>query len=218
MIFDRIDQRIGEMKNLRRLELFKANCVQQEATDAQYRTLVEQVESFVKAIAYVRDNLQFAVSDTLQSDLEILLESLKDVTKTGYAEKEAVEKVETDFKAIRTIVRKDWGKHFSALTFTMMNTLRVISGIESEKVRSCITDIKTAESWSVDVEIFVNLKRAMEDAASLIQSLNMDQEIILFLTKMTSGKATIADLNEKVLNWIKNENLEKKIKLSFLFR
>lgn len=62
----------------------------------------------------------------------------------------------------------------------------------------------------------MQLADAMESGATLIQSLNMDQEIVSFLTKMTSGSTTTVDLNEKVLGWIKSEGLERKIKLSFL--
>ena len=79
-------------------------------------------------------------------------------------------------------------------------------------------NIKTAEIWTTDVSALTKMKNAMENAAILIQSLNMDQEIVSFLTKMTSGSATIVDLNEKVLGWIKSESLECKIKLSFLSR
>ena len=58
----------------------------------------------------------------------------------------------------------------------------------------------------------------MSSAEALIKSLNMDQEIIKFLEQMTEGKATLLDLNEKVLAWIKRESLEGKIKLSFIIK
>jgi hypothetical protein len=32
---------------------------------------------------------------------------------------------------------------------------------------------------------------------------------------MNQGRATLADLTDEVLNWIKEENLESKIRLSF---
>ena len=218
MIFDIIDHKIKNMKSLRRLELIKANQAQQLATDAKYRSLVSQVNAFCLALAYARDNLQFSISETIQPDLLSLLESLKCATSTGYADKDSVSKAETDFKSIQAVTKKEWVKHFSNYTSTTINTLKVISGIDAERINGCIAEIKAAESWTIDISILTTWQKAIDSADELINSLNMDQETVLFLTKMTSGKATIADLNENVLNWIKKECLEAKIKLSFLSR
>ena len=49
----------------------------------------------------------------------------------------------------------------------------------------------------------------------MIQSLNLDDGIISFLTKMNTGQATIDDLNEVVLEWIRQEGLESRIRLKF---
>lgn len=218
MIFDIIDRKIKDMKELRRLELIKANQAQQDATDTTYHKLVYQVKTFSLAIAYAYDNLSFITTDTLRSGIVLLLENLKNVIGNGYADKEAVSKAENDFKVIQNATKKEWAKHFTNYTLTTTNTLRVISGIDSEKINGCLSDIKAAEPWTVDLSILDSLKKAIENADTLITSLNMDQEIVLFLTKMTSGKATVADLNEKVLIWIKQEGVESKIKLSFLSR
>ncbi|SMC62105.1 hypothetical protein [Papillibacter cinnamivorans] len=218
MIFDKVDRRIKEMKELRRLEGIKVNRAQQEATDSKYRTLVNQASDFIEELNYVQDYLQFFLADTIKTDLEALLINLQNAIKTGYADKDAVSSADTDFKSIQTAVKKDWAKHFTVLTSTTTNTLRVISGINSEKVSSCLADIKAAEVWVIDRNVFLRLKEAIDNADSLIQSLSLDQEIILFLTSMTAGRATIADLKENVLAWIRKESLEGKIKLSFSSR
>lgn len=216
MIFDIINQKVSDMRDLRRRETTKANETQQLVTDAKYHTLVEQVKKFSEALSYIRDNLCFVVTDALQKEFLILLKKLKDVTNTGNANRETLSEAETDFKSIQETVKNEWTKHFSAYTATKTNTLRVISGIDLDRVSRCIDEIEAAETWSLDFAVFVTLKKAMESAESLIQSLDMDQETELFLTKMSSGKATIVDLNEKVLLWIRKESLESKIKLSFI--
>ena len=70
----------------------------------------------------------------------------------------------------------------------------------------------------MDLVIYKNLKKALDSADSLIEKMSLDQDIISFLTKMTSGKATIFDLNDKVMDWIKKESLEKRVKLTFTAR
>lgn len=70
----------------------------------------------------------------------------------------------------------------------------------------------------MDVTVYKKLKKALDSADSLIEKMSLDQDIIEFLTKMTSGRATFYDLNDKVMDWIKKESLEKRVKLSFTAR
>lgn len=218
MIFDAISRRIKDIKELHRLEDIKKNQDQQKVTDSKFRIIVEQTKLFSNAVHYATEQLGFIVSESLAADIRNMLGQLDAISSEEYAGKEAVSKAESDFKALQSSTKKEWSKHYSAYTATTCNTLRVISGINSETVKDCMANIKAAEIWTTDVSTLTKMKDAMESAATLIQSLNMDQEIVSFLTKMTSGSATIVDLNEKVLGWIKSEGLERKIKLSFLSR
>ena len=218
MIFEAISRRVKDIKELHRLEDIKKNRDQQNVTDSKFRTIVEQTKLFSEAVHYTTEHLDFIVPESLAVDIRSMLVQLDAISSEEYADKEALSKAESNFKALQNSIKKEWSKHYSAYTATTCNTLRVISGINSEAVKDCMSNIKAAETWTADVSALTKLKDAMESAATLIQSLNMDQEIVSFLTKMTSGSATIVDLNGKVLGWIQSEGLDRKIKLSFLSR
>lgn len=218
MIFDQMERRIKEMKELRRLETIKANRVQQEATDIKYHNLVTQVKGFVNILQYFQTELKFELSDSYKAEISDLLAKLQEVIKDGYANKDLVTESENDFKNILIAIKKDWAKHHTSLTSTTVNTLKIIGGIESDQVEACLTDIKNASAWQMDVTVYKKLKKALDSADSLIEKMSLDQDIIAFLTKMTSGKATFYDLNDKVMDWIKKESLEKRVKLSFTAR
>lgn len=218
MIFDQMERRIKEMKELRRLETIKANRVQQEATDIKYHNLVTQVKGFVNILQYFQTELKFEFSDSYKAEISDLLAKLQEVIKDGYANKDLVTESENDFKNILITIKKDWAKHHTSLTSTTVNTLKIIGGIESDQVEACLTDIKNASAWQMDVTVYKKLKKALDSADSLIEKMSLDQDIIAFLTKMTSGKATFYDLNDKVMDWIKKESLEKRVKLSFTAR
>ena len=216
MIIDVLNKKIQEMKSLRHLEMLRDHRTQQEATDNRYRILIVQAQVFSKALRYASDNFNFVLSDSLQSNVSDLFVSLKAVTQSGFADRDGVVAAENNIKTIQSGIKKEWGKHYSIYTASTVNTLKVISGIELDKVEACILDIKAAENWSGDIEVLTKLRAAMSSAEALIKSLNMDQETIGFLAQMTAGKATLLDLNEKVLTWIKRESLEGKIRLSFI--
>ena len=218
MIYDVIDKKIKAMKEVRRLEMIRDNREQQEAVDTKYRAAVVQVMAFSNALKYAVDHLDFLLSDTHKSDLCALYMDLRNVPQSGYADKDILRKAENEFKTIQTGIKKDWSKHYSTYTISTVNTLKVIRGIAAEKVGKCTIDINAAESWTTDVSILSKLKIAMDTADTLIKSLDMDQDTVTFLTKMTSGEATLLDLNDNVLNWIKKESLQSIIKLTFVMR
>ena len=60
------------------------------------------------------------------------------------------------------------------------------------------------------------MMKGIEDASQLIDKLGLDEEIILFLQNTNAGRATLKDLNNKVLTWIRDEKLENKIRISFV--
>lgn len=218
MIFDQMERRIKEMKELRRLETIKSNRVQQEATDIKYHNLVAQVKGFINILQYFQTELKFQISDSYKIEISTLFGKLQEVIKDGYANKDLVTESENDFRNILNTIKKDWTKHHTSLTSTTVNTLKIIGGIESDQVEACLTDIKNASTWQMDVTVYKKLKKALDSADSLIEKMSLDQDIIEFLTKMTSGRATFYDLNDKVMDWIKKESLEKRVKLSFTAR
>lgn len=218
MIFDQMERRIKEMKELRRLETIKSNRVQQEATDIKYHNLVAQVKGFINILQYFQTELKFEISDSYKIEISTLFGKLQEVIENGYANKDLVTESENDFRNILNTIKKDWTKHHTSLTSTTVNTLKIIGGIESDQVEACLTDIKNASTWQMDVTVYKKLKKALDSADSLIEKMSLDQDIIEFLTKMTSGRATFYDLNDKVMDWIKKESLEKRVKLSFTAR
>ena len=62
------------------------------------------------------------------------------------------------------------------------------------------------------------MMQGIDDADQLIRKLGLDDEIIYFLQNTNAGRATLKDLNDKVLNWIRCEKLEDKIRISFVRR
>ena len=216
MIFDVLDQKMEEMKDLYRREEVRANQEKQAAVDRKYRGLVEEANLFVCSVGFVRDTLEFPVSEELRTDCLTLLDELEAAVSTGYAVQESVKKVKRRYDALHGQMKKAWSAYFRSYTAGTWNTLRVIRSIDEETVDRYIEQIEAAKDWSAGIPAFAGLMATLMYAKKLIQSLEMEEETVEFLTKMTSGKATAADLSEGVVAWLRKEGLEKKIRLSFL--
>ncbi len=215
MMIDVLSKKIKDMKELRQREERRDNKVAQDALDLRYKSLTTQIHSLMAALQYTKENMQFQLSDTILSDLEKLLTEQKAVIRSGFAEKDAINQAETDFKNIQQSIKKEWSKQYLTLTNATISTLQVISGIDSEHVSKCMEGIAKGSVWTSSIGDFKTMDHNLSEAKTLINGLGLDSHIIAFLQKMNNGKATVMDLDDNVLRWLKEESLDKRVKLSF---
>ena len=218
MMIDVLSKRIADMKDLRQSEERKDNKLAQNALDLRYKKLTTQSHSLMMALQHTKENLQFQLSEDTLSDLEKLLTELRAVVRSGLAEKDAISQAETDYKTIQQSIKKEWSKQYSILTNATISTLQVISRIEAEHVSRCLDGIEKGAVWTTSIEDFKMMEQSLSDAKTLINRLGLDRQIIAFLQKMNDGKATLVDLDDNVLKWLKEESLDKRVKLSFLYK
>ena len=216
MILNQLDNKIKQMQDLQKLKLRKQKQEQQKATEEKFRKLIQKVHDFLKVYAYITQNLDFEASEQLRSECRGFLEELKKSIELGNIDKELLNSSDARFNEILKSIESEWEGHHSSLTSNVINYLKVISGIDSARVASCISGINSAKEWSLKESNYIKLRNALDNANDLILSLNLNEDVMAFLTKMTVGQATVQDLNETVLVWIKKEGLDKKIRLSFV--
>lgn len=216
MMINILNNKIKEMKDLRQREERRDNKAAQDALDLKFKLLTEQIHQLMTALQYAKEYMQFQLSETVLTELENLLIANKGAIRSGFTEKDSVSKVETDLKSVQLSIKKEWSKQYAILTNSTISTLKVISGIDSEHVTKCLEGIAKGEIWTTNIGAFKTMNNRLSDANALIAGLGLDQPIIDFLQKMNNGKATVADLDEKVLNWLKTESLDRRVRLSFL--
>lgn len=214
-ILEQLDSQIKAMRELRRKEQKKANAEQQKATDQKCKTLVQQEDQYMNILSYIQENLGFVCSAELVAGLRTFFHKLESAVCYGDAEKEAVSQATDMFKGVQNETKKVWAKHFDALTRKTRGTLEIVRSIDPEKVMKCLKLIQDAEVWTMEKEVFERLRQALDGAEALIQGLGLDSNITDFLSKMAHGQATLKDLNEDIIAWLRKGNFEYRVKLSF---
>lgn len=212
-ILDRLSRCVKSMQKLHSLEVQKANKAQQDIVDNNYRRIVEKTELLCKAVQYARVYLDFRAE--CLPDVFSLLSFLQNVGLRGLVEQGQVDKATKAFIAAQDKTKKEWAKHYQALTGSTVSTLKTIKGLDENNITPCIAKIDAASAWDSTVTTLINLHDALIQANEIIQDLKLDQEVTTFLGKITAGRATLEDLNENVLQWLRNEQLLSKIKLAF---
>ncbi len=217
MLYDKLVQKIKDMKDVCQRKTLKENQEEQKATDQRFKSLIEQEHCLIETLSYAKENLQFQVSDSVIDALTALHEKLIQLVGAGRVQKDAVVAAEAGLKNIQAIVQKEWKEHYKALTDAKVSILNIIEKIHTENVSKYLEKIRQAESWTTNLNKYRNLKTGLLEADELIRNMGIDQApgIIHFLQNMNMGKATVADLDDEVLAWIRKESLEKRIRLSF---
>lgn len=216
MIFDELVSTTNSLKNLKKKTDLKNNKVMQNNTDTKYRVVLKQTNSFIDTIEFLYAQENISSNNEILSSLQQLLTSLEKAIESGMANQEEVVKAENSFKMIQVNMKKEWSKQYTAVSSGTISTLNVIRGIDADNVTKCMQKIQGAESWELGVGRYQVMISGLAEAKQLIVKLGLDDDIVRFLQNTNAGKATLKDLNEKVLKWIQSENLDGKIRISFI--
>ena len=82
------------------------------------------------------------------------------------------------------------------------------------KPKDLIDDIQTIESDIPDAASVYTADNSVETGRKILNNMEIDDDIKLFLKKVSTNSASLLDVNENILNWLKNNNLLNKMKIT----
>ena len=216
MIFDDLVTTIKAMQDLQKKTAIKNNKAMQDNADIKYRLLLTQVNQFVDVIMYLYTDLNVPKNHEILMSTSELMNVLEQIVVSGSASPDGIINAGNTFKTLQSSMKKEWSRQYVDLTGATVSTLEAIREIDPDNVGSCLQKIQPAENWDLDVERYKIMHNGLNKADHLIMELGLDDEIITFLRNTNSARATLQDLNDRVLAWIRAEHLEKKIRISFM--
>ena len=216
MIFDDLVTTTKAMQDLQKKTAIKNNKAMQDNADIKYRLLLTQVNQFVDVIMYLYTDLNVPKNHEILMSTSELMNVLEQIVVSGSASPDGIINAGNTFKTLQSSMKKEWSRQYVDLTGATVSTLEAIREIDPDNVGSCLQKIQPAENWDLDVERYKIMHNGLNEADHLIMELGLDDEIITFLQNTNSGRATLQDLNDKVLAWIRDEQLERKIRISFV--
>ncbi len=213
---ERLNQSIMQLKRLHNLENKKKNQQQQAKNDSKFIELVHQVTQLCTTVHYAQISFSFPYQP--QTFLVELLNELHTTASRGVVDEETIFLNTRKVKPIQDQLKKEWANYYPVLVGSVRNTLRIIQKIDPDQINRCLLAIKSAELWQnndSDLPRFQTLSEALTRSNDIISRLGLDQEITSFLTKISTNSATLNDLTDGIMAWIRKENLIDKIMISF---
>lgn len=218
MLIDTLNECIIDIKAVQEMENISLDTKKQAAADFNFKQLVASLKQIIVDVELAVDNSDFIPSINIVSSLKSFVSSCDKIVQVGAANTLATQYISNESKKVSVVLGQEWALFYSKLTSNMLNLLDLIKNIlrDEKKATYAANKIKKAVNWNSTVDNYNYLKQGMEEASLILKDLDLeeDSEIWEFLKLVSEGNATVLNLTDDVLAWIKKENLANKLFLN----
>jgi hypothetical protein len=116
------------------------------------------------------------------------------------------------------VIKDEWGRCSESFAGPTLQLLTILENLtenpeEAKEIKGKITSYHVIRPKSKkDVEAYMTyVKRGQV----IVNSLDVNDHITLFLSKVSRGTATVVDLNPEIMQWLSNKKLQNKIRVRF---
>lgn len=215
MLIDTLNECIIDMRTVREMETVSADTKKQATADYNFKQMLLSLKQTIDEVNLAVENSEFRPSANVVSALKSFLGACDKVIQTGAANNATTQYISSESKKIYAVIGQEWALFYTEYTQNTLSLLNTIKGIlkDEKKAIYAANKIKKASAWNSVIENYNFLKQGMDEAEGLLKELGLDEDspILSFLKLVSEGNATILDLTEDILKWIREENLAGKM-------
>lgn len=197
----------------------RKNADEIDMADYNFKQLILNLKQMVDEVNLAVENSDFRPSANVISALKSFLGVCEKVVQTGVANNATTQYISFESKKLYTVIGQEWSEFYLKATANILSLLDTVKGIipDENKAIYATNKIKKASSWNVTIDNYNYLKQGIAEADKILEDLDLDEdsEILAFLKLVSEGKATILNLTDEILAWIKAENLADKMFINF---
>lgn len=220
MLIDTLNESIIDMKTVHELETASADTKKQVTADYNFKQLISSLQQMVNELKLAVDNFEFNPSANVLSGFKSFFTSCDKIVQAGAANNVTTQYVTSESKKLYAVMGQEWNEYYTKSTSNILGLIEAVKGIlpDETKASYATNKIKKAATWNKSIENLNYLKQGLEEAKQILTEINLDENssILAFLKLVSEGNATIADLTDEILEWIKKENLSSKIGIRFI--
>ena len=167
---------------------------------------------------YLKNNndLNFKESKYINKQITTILHNINDNDFNNY---ELIKNIESTVDRYYSNLRDYWRQSHIKDTNGTKSMLLILEKLydDSTKILQIRSKINKLENrWPFTAEDLKLMQEGINEASSIIKELKVSSNIQDFLQKVSTGEASIIDLDDEILIWLKDNKFENKVKLSFI--
>ena len=219
MLIDTLNECIVDMKTVREMETASADTKKQATADYNFKQLVLGLKKTVLEVDLAVKNSDFRPSANVISALKSFLASCDKVIQVGAANEATTQYISTESQKLYAVMGQEWSEYYTKMSSHVISLLDTVKSIlkDENKAVYAVNKIKKAANWNTSIDNYNYLKQGLAEADQILEDLDLDEdsEVLAFLKLVSAGNATILDLTDEILKWIKTENLGDKMYINF---
>ncbi len=188
---------------------------EQKRIDAKFNSAIKDIDVELDRISYTSDMTNFVCPGEIIDGLKELIDFCRSAINNSFVTEQQVFKIKDDTKKIKKKLSEEWNEYYESETKSLKEILELSRNIAGININSLLVNLQQSKDWEANKIIREKMMDSIEKAKDLINKLGLNENIIAFLRKMVNQEATLQDVDDEILKWIKDENLESKIKINF---
>lgn len=125
-------------------------------------------------------------------------------------------KYQDGVKKLSAKIQAEWKSQTDDFLADIKEELSILKLISNEKqeIQKILICLNNFSSWPVDENTTTQYKIAIKKSNEILSRMEFDDEIAEFLKKVKNKEATLLDLSDSIITWIRKEGLSRNIILS----
>lgn len=178
--------------------------------DTYSKLFVPIIKGYVICKRY--DHVKF--SDKTISELNKYLE----YSKKTFEQKMVINpaKYQDGVKNLSEKIQMEWKDQTNEFLANIKEELGILKLVcnEKQEIQKILVCMNNFSNWPVDENITSQYDNANKKANEILSRMEFDDEIAAFLKKVKDKEASLLDLTDSIIDWIRKENLSGNIMLS----
>ncbi len=146
------------------------------------------------------------------------LKSCIDYTKRTFAQKTVVNpsKYQENVKKLSERIKKEWETQTNEYLDGIKEELGILKLVSNQKqeIQKILACMNEFSKWPEDERVVEQFEAAYASAEEILSKMEFDDDIAKFLKKVKNKEASLLDLTDTIIAWIRREELSGNIMLS----
>ena len=222
MLLDKINKSMSQIQsnnNYEKLSFIKRDLERLKSdVDKLDRRVSQYVDMNNTLNDYLENNSEiiFKESKYVNNQIDKILNNIKNNDFNNY---ELIKNIESTVDNYDFNLKDYWKQKYIKDIKVTRSILLILEKLydDSEKILQIRSKVVKLENrWPFSKEDLNLVQEGINEATLMISKLNVSSNIQSFLQKVSNGEASISDLDDEVLLWLKRNKFENKVKLSFI--
>ncbi len=191
--------------------------VENQNTAKKNNTFFDSYGEFMKSlqsVVVVRKVFGFSLSETTA----ILLNEILQITEETFKNQKVINP-SGYYNKVRNLISElsaEWNQYIVQQSAELKGELEIVKQVSTEKskIDTLLRRMRACQQWPVTNETAISYTAAVHEAKDLFGDMKFDSHISEFLQKVNTHEATLMDLTPDVMEWLKNEGLDRKVFLT----